>query len=193
MTDDRNLTEANDLLSATYREIAAERVSEQLNKKILKMAANPAPESVRASNRFSVSLLSVWTKPVAWIATLGLCAVVVFNVNQTQVPTGQGTETTSAPDSVSAQFVPRDARTIEAAREQARRQNGPNKEQTNSGYSGLYDPVAEDDPACDSEVRASDIAWFDCIRALREANQLTDAEREYASFQLEYPAFLHDK
>lgn len=62
-------------VSDTYRELANERVPEQLNDAVLRKAANEkAPWSI---------IPGLWMKPIAWAATIGLSLAIVMELTQT--------------------------------------------------------------------------------------------------------------
>lgn len=70
--------ETDEQVSTTYHELASERAPEQLNEKVLQKAAQ---RSVRP--RYSRSIM--WTRPLAWAATIALCLAITLEV--TRVPT----------------------------------------------------------------------------------------------------------
>lgn len=70
--------ETDEQVSTTYHELASERAPEQLNEKVLRKAAQ---RSVRP--RYSRSIM--WTRPLAWAATIALCLAITLEV--TRVPT----------------------------------------------------------------------------------------------------------
>jgi len=168
MTNERNKRCSDELVSAVYRESAKERVPQHLNERILKLATETDSRESR-----SRTLLSFWTKPLAWAAAVSLCVVVAF-------------ESTQQAETVSDRFVPRDLQTIDDATNRAGYQDGPSGEQYPSAGSTRTD--VEAGRACVSNERLTADAWLNCIRELREQNRSVDAEREYASFILKYPA-----
>ncbi len=69
---------ADEQVSTTYRELASERAPDHLNEKVLRKAAQRA-----ARPRYSRSIM--WTRPLAWAATIALCLAITLEV--TRVPT----------------------------------------------------------------------------------------------------------
>ena len=57
---------ADEQVSTTYRELASERAPDHLNEKVLRKAAQRA-----ARPPYSRSIM--WTRPLAWAATIALC------------------------------------------------------------------------------------------------------------------------
>lgn len=80
MTEERNSppTDSDALVSRTYRDIAVERAPEHLNKVILHDARKAARP------RYLRSL--VWTRPLAWAATVTLAVALVLEVSKYSVP-----------------------------------------------------------------------------------------------------------
>jgi len=71
MTNDANESG----VSRAYRDLATEKTRENLDEKILQMAAREV--------RPRYGLARAWTRPVAWAAVAGLSLVIVLQVNQT--------------------------------------------------------------------------------------------------------------
>lgn len=168
--------DADERLSATYREFANERTPQHLDDRILSLAKQAQVDESRSGPR-----LSFWTKPLAWAAALSLCAIVAFESTQ------QAVLTTAPDESISDRFVPRDTQTIDDAKDRAGYQDGPSSDQYPAAGTSRTD--GEPNSSCGAPEQLAQDTWIDCIRALREQNRVADAEREYASFILKYPAF----
>ncbi|MDH3430159.1 MAG: hypothetical protein OEM60_09410 [Gammaproteobacteria bacterium] len=86
MTDERKRSQtaadSEELVSRTYREIATDGAPEHLNRAILKKAARAA--------RPRYARFRTWTRPLAWAATVVLCAALVLEITQLPVPDGVG-------------------------------------------------------------------------------------------------------
>lgn len=84
MTNERKhpdgIDEADERVSRTYRELADERTPARLDKKVLRQAAKAARPPYAKS--------IVWTKPVAWAATIAICLAITLQVTQVPVPEG---------------------------------------------------------------------------------------------------------
>ncbi len=84
MTNERqqpdSTAETDETVSATYRELSWEGAPNHLNEKVLQQAAERALRP-----RYSRSVM--WTRPLAWVATVGLCLAIVLEV--TRVPTAE--------------------------------------------------------------------------------------------------------
>ena len=82
MTNERqhpdSAADADKVVSDTYRQLRRESAPDYLNEKVLQQAA-----SVAARPRYSRSIM--WTRPLAWAATIALCLAIVLEV--TRVPT----------------------------------------------------------------------------------------------------------
>ena len=82
MTNERrhpdSAAETDKVVSDTYRQLSEESAPDYLNERVLQQAA-----SVAARPRYSRSIM--WTRPLAWAATIALCLAIVLEV--TRVPT----------------------------------------------------------------------------------------------------------
>lgn len=78
MTNERDQSDhvdtADELVSRTYRELAAEQVPDRLNETILRRAARAARPP------YARSIL--WTKPVAWAAMIAICLAITLQVTE---------------------------------------------------------------------------------------------------------------
>ncbi len=83
MTNERqhpdSAAETDETVSATYRELSREGAPNYLNEKVLQQAARKALRP-----RYSRSI--VWTRPLAWAATVGLCLAIVLEVTRVPAP-----------------------------------------------------------------------------------------------------------
>jgi len=81
MNDERNSADSghdDQLVSATYRELANERPSDALNASVLRQAATAAkPRYLRSMS---------WMRPTAWAATIGLCFAIALEVTRVPQP-----------------------------------------------------------------------------------------------------------
>jgi len=66
------------LVSAIYRDLANERAPRALNKSILRQAT--------AASRMGFQRSVSWLRPMAWVATVGLCLAIVLEVTQVPPP-----------------------------------------------------------------------------------------------------------
>lgn len=171
MSDDKHTTEVDEHVAKAYRASANETVPQHLNDRVLNMAANPSRTPKRP-----FSLLSAWSKPLAWAATLALSLVIVLEVTQLSDLTDSRGTSTPTVESVRDDFLPRDTATLDRARDRAHLQNGPSQEF-----------------ACAAATRETAVAWYACIDALRTSGRSHDAAQEFESFARKYPDFLPDK
>ncbi len=83
MTNERqhpdSATETDEVVSTTYRELNREGAPTYLNEKVLKRAASAALRP-----RYSRSMM--WTRPLAWAATITLCLAIVLEVTRAPTP-----------------------------------------------------------------------------------------------------------
>ena len=83
MTNERqhpdSAAETDETVSTTYRELSRESAPNYLNDKVLQQAARNALRP-----RYSRSI--VWTRPLAWAATVGLCLAIVLEVTRVPAP-----------------------------------------------------------------------------------------------------------
>ena len=91
MTDERqhpdSAAETDEAVSATYRQLSQEGAPNHLNDKVLQQAARNALRP-----RYSRSIM--WTRPLAWAATVGLCLAIVLEVTRVPTPETVMTEDT---------------------------------------------------------------------------------------------------
>jgi hypothetical protein len=82
MTNERDYRDdthdKDEVVSAMYRQLAAERVPDRLNKSVLRQAAKPVRRP------YAISVL--WTKPIAWAATIAICLAITLQVTQLPDP-----------------------------------------------------------------------------------------------------------
>ena len=69
----------DEIVSARYRELARERAPADLDDKVLRMAAEQAQHP-----RYSRSVM--WTRPLAWAATIALCLAIALEVTRGPTP-----------------------------------------------------------------------------------------------------------
>jgi len=81
MTNERDMNDVDELVSATYRELADERAPEHLNRAVLRLAAAGG-----AKPRAGAGWISAWMKPVAWAATIALSLAIFLEFSE--LPTG---------------------------------------------------------------------------------------------------------
>ncbi len=74
MTDERNNLDNDALVTEVYRSLADERVPDDLNRRVLQMAARPV--------RTPYSRAKAWTTPLAWAATVGLSLALVLELTR---------------------------------------------------------------------------------------------------------------
>jgi hypothetical protein len=90
MTNERDMNDVDELVSATYRELADERAPEHLNRAVLQLAAGSS-----AATRGGTGWISAWMKPVAWAATIALSLAIFLEF--TELPTGVSRQDAIAP------------------------------------------------------------------------------------------------
>ena len=129
MNDERGKQSMDELVSATYRDHSTERAPEDLNRRILKLAAEETSRSRNVN-----ALFGSWTKPLALAATVALSFAIVLEV--TKLPQDVATAPTAtlpavpASDSLREDFTPRDNSAVTGAREQARLRDGSNRDES---------------------------------------------------------------
>jgi hypothetical protein len=121
MTTERDNNEMEEFVSTAYREHSVEKVPEDLNRRILDIAASEISES-----RGFTTLFSAWTKPLAFAATIGLSLAIVLEVSQMQ--DGPINVAPPAAKSVSDEFKVKDNSQFEDIRNQAKLRSGMDQE-----------------------------------------------------------------
>lgn len=150
MTNERDKTDRDELVSRTYRDLPAPRVPDHLNQRILQMAAN------RKNGKEGV-LFATWMKPVAWAATIALSLAIVLELSE--VPTtpievegmtvGEA-KRESTVQSTRDEFAPKDADALEQAENRARAEIGADQAS-----------VREDEPESPAEVVFEEVVLED--------------------------------
>lgn len=173
-------SEQDKLVSDAYREIAHERTPGHLDKAVLDAAAKAA--------RPRYSLLTSWTRPAAWAATIMLSVALVLELSQSPVQ--------QAPKMEAQELGVQDTELLQRADEMARARQGQNdqpaqpvpqpKERLSapaasaalSSKSTLADAELATDNLgpCDATVTVEPEPWLACIVELEEAG-LTDIAR----------------
>jgi hypothetical protein len=171
MSANENDSAVDELVATTYRATANETVPQHLNERVLGMAANP-----KLAGKPSSWLASAWTKPLAWVATVGLSVAMVLEITLVSSLPEPGDAAIPAVESVRDDFVPRDTTALDQALQRAQLQNGPSQEF-----------------ACAVATRKTATAWYACIDDLRSSGRSIDAAHEFESFARKYPDFLPDK
>lgn len=116
MTNERDKTDTDELVSETYRDLPAPRAPEHLNQSILRMAA------IKAGGKKGL-LFSAWMKPVAWAATIALSLAIVMDYSEL-LTTSVERDIVPVGESMRDEFTPQDADALEQAENRARSQIG---------------------------------------------------------------------
>ena len=124
MTNERDMNDVDELVSATYHELADEQTPERLDRAVLEMAAGKRPRS--SAGTF---WLSAWMKPIAWAATIALSLAIVLEF--TEVPNGSDRMGIAPPaaESVQDEFSPQNTQVLGRAERRANLQAGPTVEE----------------------------------------------------------------
>ncbi len=147
MSNERNNEEMDELVSNTYRELASENTPEHLDQAVLQLASGKA--GARGTGN---SLFTLWMKPAAWAATIGLSLAIVLEFTELPSPEtvvvpidAPPSAESNRPNSVQEEFQSRDDAILERAEARDRAQQSPS-------------PVAvsEDEPVV--EIDLSDVA-----------------------------------
>jgi len=215
MTNERqnpdSAAETDETVSATYHELSREGAPNYLNERVLQQAARKALRP-----RYSRSI--VWTRPLAWAATVGLCLAIVLEV--TRVPTPEVVMTEDAIDFLEAgpptSPVPEEAQAPAQAPLQApvRQQpealkdmksqlgrsaakqvaDEPKREERMQDFA-VEETTATAMPAllavneCSDEVRVDPVSWLDCIADLEETDDTEAALRQREALKEAFPEF----
>ena len=215
MTNERqhpdSAAETDETVSATYRELSREGTPNYLNERVLQQASKKALRP-----RYARSI--VWTRPLAWAATVGLCLAIVLEV--TRVPTPEVVMTEDAIDFLEAgpptSPVPEEAQAPAQAPLQApvRQQpealkdmksqlgrsaakqvaDEPKREERMQDFA-VEETTATAMPAllavneCSDEVRVDPVSWLDCIADLEETDDTEAALRQREALKEAFPEF----
>ncbi len=213
MTNERQhpdfAAETDETVSATYRELSREGAPDHLNEKVLQQAAEKALRP-----RYSRSIM--WTRPLAWAATVGLCLAIVLEV--TRVPTPEIVMTEDATDFLEAEqpasLVTEEAQAPVHQRPEALKDmksqlgrsaakqaaNEPNREMVDADMrqrSGAISALAvsadstdsEATNECPDEIRVDPVTWLACIVDLEERGDTETALRQREDLKEAFPQF----
>ncbi len=213
MTNERQhpdfAAETDETVSATYRELSREGAPDHLNEKVLQQAAEKALRP-----RYSRSIM--WTRPLAWAATVGLCLAIVLEVTRVPVPEIVVTEDTI--DFLEAEppaaLVTEEAQApvhqrLEALKDMksqpgrsAAKQvaNEPKREmvdadirQRSGGIAALAvsaDSIdSEASSECPDEIRIDPVTWLACIVDLEERGDTATALSQRDALREAFPQF----
>ncbi len=203
MTDERVMDErfnndGDDRVTRAYRDLGAVTSPPRLDEAILRRA--------RQASSPRYAKLRLWTRPVAWAATIGLSLVIVLQLNE-GVPRP---ETELAPESVgragadleqqrekpslpsdAQEIVPADVDLMKEAADMARMRSGEQKRPAVASASAvaISAELAEEaaEQYCDDEARATSDAWLECIAALEEQGLEEEAATERAAHDERFP------
>ena len=212
MTNERqhpdSAAETDETVSATYRELSREGAPNYLNERVLQQAARKALRP-----RYARSI--VWTRPLAWAATVGLCLAIVLEV--TRVPTPEVVVIEDAIDfPVAESPAPEEAQAPAQAPLQAPVQprpealkdmksqlgrsaakqvaDEPEREERMQDFA-YEEATATAMPAliavneCSDEVRADPVSWLACIADLKETGDTEAALRQREALKEAFPQF----
>ncbi len=213
MTNERQhpdfAAETDETVSATYRELSREGAPDHLNEKVLQQAAEKALRP-----RYSRSIM--WTRPLAWAATVGLCLAIVLEV--TRVPTPEIVMTEDANDFLEAEqpasLVTEEAQAPVHQRPEALKDmksqlgrsaakqaaNEPQREMVDADMrqrSGAISALAvsadstdsEATNECPDEIRVDPVTWLACIVDLEERGDTETALRQREALKEAFPQF----
>ena len=211
MTNERQhpdfTAETDETVSATYRKLSREGAPDHLNEKVLQQAAERALRP-----RYSRSVM--WTRPLAWAATVGLCLAIVLEV--TRVPTPEIVMTDDAnsvleaePSSIAEEAQAPVRRRPEALKDMksqlgrsAAKQaaNEPIREMVDADtrqQSGAIAALAvsanridsEAANECPDEIRVDPVTWLACIVDLEESGDTDAALRQRDALEEAFPQF----
>lgn len=211
MTNERQhpdfAAETDETVSATYRELSREGAPNHLNEKVLRQAAEKALRP-----RYSRSIM--WTRPLAWAATVGLCLAIVLEV--TRVPTPEIVMTDDAIDFLEAEPspVPEEAQAPVRQRSEVLKDmksqlgrsaakqaaNEPKREMYDADMRQQSDAIAalavsanridsEATNECPDEIRVDPATWLACIVDLEESGDTDAAQRQRDALEEAFPQF----
>ena len=216
MTNERqhpdSAAETDETVSATYRQLSREGAPNHLNDKVLQQAARNALRP-----RYSRSIM--WTRPLAWAATVGLCLAIVLEVTRVPTPETVMTEDTidfleaeplTAPEEVQAPLrqQPETLKDIKSqlGRSTAKQAAKESKSEVRrrettydaeAGFSSVVENAAsdkvefelQDANECSDEVRADPVKWLACIADLEESGDVEATLRQREALREAFPQF----
>ena len=216
MTNERqnpdSAAETDETVSATYHELSREGAPNYLNERVLQQAARKALRP-----RYSRSI--VWTRPLAWAATVGLCLAIVLEVTRVPTPETVMTEDTidfleaeplTAPEEVQAPLrqQPETLKDIKSQLGRSTAKQAAKESKTEvrrrettydaeAGFSSVVENAAsdkvefelQDANECSDEVRADPVKWLACIADLEESGDVEATLRQREALREAFPQF----
>ena len=216
MTNERqhpdSAAETDETVSATYRQLSREGAPNHLNDKVLQQAARNALRP-----RYSRSIM--WTRPLAWAATVGLCLAIVLEVTRVPTPETVMTEDTiefleaeplTAPEEVQAPLrqQPETLKDIKSQLGRSTAKQAAKESKTEvrrrettydavAGFSSVVENAAsdkvefemQDADECSDEVRADPVKWLACIADLEESGDVEATLRQREALREAFPQF----
>jgi len=200
MTNERqhpdSAAETDETVSATYRELSREGAPNHLNDKVLQQAAKHALRP-----RYSRSI--VWTRPLAWAATVALCLAIVLEVTRVPAP-----EEVQVPVQAPVRQQPETLKDIKSqlgrsAAKQAAKEPKSEVRRRETAYdaevdfnsveesvvSGKVKFEMQDADECSDEMRADPVKWLACIADLEESGDVEATLRQREALREAFPQF----
>ena len=203
-------TEANDndpRVSDAYHEMASEKTSAELDRKVLSMAAAEAGAAGGVPR--------TWFRPLAWAATVALSFALVLEISQVDDAPTPRVDTDLAEV---LEESPRAVDTVGKQKDEGRVRQQLNKRSSDAPASmkvtitpalppapaadalentpamesssvAVFAEKKEQPDDCDSDARASAQTWYQCVKDLRDAGQTEPAKRELEALLAEFPDF----
>ena len=179
MTNEKDTRDPS--VSATYRKLATEEPSAELDEQVLAMATR--------IQRTPYGMARAWIRPVAWAATIGLSLAFLLEMSQF-TPIDQQKTMLQKPLSAEQRAIADEAVT-KAKAEKAQRLGVPRRTAvpTAAVASGAEAALDEPEQACGDTVRTSAESWYECIENLRDQGKAEQAAVELEEMRLAVPSF----
>lgn len=175
-------------VSSEYRALAGETVPEWIDHKILAEAAAGIKGRTPRSGvlEWMRKLMHEWMRPLAFVATAGLCVAIFLNINtetQFEPPVQADSRTTTrTPAQTDASQADSGAALSRAVQE-----SGRQLQQLDAAVNGTRPNLSA--RYCSEEQSASRDAWWNCILKLRGSGDMRAAEAEYRLLVAAFPDF----
>ncbi len=180
-------------VSSLYRAVASEQAPEDINQAVM----DRARREVHTNRIFPWR--DAWYRPVAFVATAGLCLALILQMTEMDVP--ESPDTTIGIVPVTGKLFQEAG---EATQDQVRQleveasrsmTSPPDKTAPDSVTTGIptgigdVGPNLPADDYCSDEQRAETATWWLCIEGLEKRGQTQAAERELQALLQIFPDF----
>jgi hypothetical protein len=204
MSNERPERDNDPLVSASYRDLADERTPQRLDDTVLAEA--------RAAAKPGYGRIRLWTRPLAWAATIAISLAIVLQLTRVPEPEllapgvieqrvdaeppqrdeadAAGRLASDAPASAD-EFIPEDVHMLREVEGMARSRSAPGEEAAAPVPASASFTLEKTSAAqyCDDDARATPESWLECIERLEAEGREAEADAERLVFKETHPDY----